>query len=266
MRIALKIAYDGTRFYGFQRQPDLRTVEGDIIKVLKKLRIIEDVREANFKGASRTDRGVSAFGNVIAFDTVKPELTEPRILNHHLRDIWILGKAEVPEDFHPRFWAKNKIYRYYLFDDGIDVTKLKACAKVFLGEHDFSNFAHLEEFKNPVREVNRIDVFSRGRIIVVEIEGKSFLWEMARRIVTALKLCSLGVLSIKDVELMLKEKVGKKLPPAPPENLVLWEVVYEGIKFKKDAYAIEKVKREFLEGFRKYLTKSAILEDWLISL
>lgn len=266
MRIALKIAYDGTRFYGFQRQPDLRTVEGDIIKVLKKLRIIEDVREANFKGASRTDRGVSAFGNVIAFDTAKPELTEPRILNHHLRDIWILGKAEVPEDFHPRFWAKNKIYRYYLFDDGIDVTKLKACAKVFLGEHDFSNFAHLEEFKNPVREVNRIDVFSRGRIIVVEIEGKSFLWEMARRIVTALKLCSLGVLSIKDVELMLKEKVGKKLPPAPPENLVLWEVVYEGIKFKKDAYAIEKVKREFLEGFRKYLTKSAILEDWLISL
>ena len=266
MRIALKIAYDGTRFYGFQRQPDLRTVEGDIIKVLKKLRIIEDVREANFKGASRTDRGVSAFGNDIAFDTVKPELTEPRILNHHLRDIWILGKAEVPEDFHPRFWAKNKIYRYYLFDDGIDVTKLKACAKVFLGEHDFSNFAHLEEFKNPVREVNRIDVFSRGRIIVVEIEGKSFLWEMARRIITALKLCSLGVLSIKDVELMLKEKVGKKLPPAPPENLVLWEVVYEGIKFKKDAYAIEKVKREFLEGFRKYLTKSAILEDWLISL
>jgi len=107
MRIALKIAYDGTRFYGFQRQPDLRTVEGDIIKVLKKLRIIEDVREANFKGASRTDRGVSAFGNVIAFDTAKPELTEPRILNHHLRDIWILGKAEVPEDFHPRFWAKN---------------------------------------------------------------------------------------------------------------------------------------------------------------
>lgn len=266
MRIALKMAYDGTRFYGFQRQPDLRTVEGDIIKVLKKLRIIEDVREANFKGASRTDRGVSAFGNVIAFDTAKPELTEPRILNHHLRDIWILGKAEVPEDFHPRFWAKNKIYRYYLFDDGIDVTKLKACAKVFLGEHDFSNFAHLEEFKNPVREVNRIDVFSRGRIIVVEIEGKSFLWEMARRIITALKLCSLGVLSIKDVELMLKEKVGKKLPPAPPENLVLWEVVYEGIKFKKDAYAIEKVKREFLEGFRKYLTKSAILEDWLISL
>jgi len=266
MRIALKIAYDGTRFYGFQRQPDLRTVEGDILKVLKKLRIIEDVREANFKGASRTDRGVSAFGNVIAFDTAKPELTEPRILNHHLRDIWILGKAEVPEDFHPRFWAKNKIYRYYLFDDGIDVTKLKACAKVFLGEHDFSNFAHLEEFKNPVREVNRIDVFSRGRIIVVEIEGKSFLWEMARRIITALKLCSLGVLSIKDVELMLKERVDKKLPPAPPENLVLWEVVYEGIKFKKDAYAIEKVKREFLEGFRKYLTKSAILEDWLISL
>ena len=266
MRIALKIAYDGTKFYGFQRQPDLRTVEGEVIKVLKKLRIIESVKEANFKGASRTDRGVSAFGNVIAFDTAKPELTEPRILNHHLRDIWILGKAEVPEDFHPRFWAKNKIYRYYLFDDGIDVTKLKACAKVFLGEHDFSNFAHLGEFKNPVREVNRIDVFSRGRIIVVEIEGRSFLWEMARRIITALKLCSLGVLSIKDVELMLKERVDKKLPPAPPENLVLWEVVYEGIKFKKDAYAIEKVKREFLEGFRKYLTKSAILEDWIISL
>ncbi|KPU63030.1 pseudouridine synthase [Thermococcus sp. EP1] len=266
MRIALKIAYDGTKFYGFQRQPGLRTVEGEVIRVLKKLGIIEDIREANFKGASRTDRGVSAFGNVIAFDTNRLDLTEPRILNHYLNDVWVLGNASVPEDFHPRFWAMSKVYRYYLFNEGIDLIKLKSCAELFIGEHDFSNFARLEEFKNPVRIVRRIDVVPRGKIIMIEIEGESFLWEMVRRIVTALKLCGMGILSEEEISFMLKEKVDKKLPPASPENLVLWEIKYENIEFKKDSYAIEKVKREFFERFRMYLTRAAIFEDWIISL
>lgn len=266
MRIALKIAYDGRRFYGFQRQPKLRTVEGEIIKALTKLGIIEDPRDANFKGASRTDRGVSAFGNVIAFNTSRPELTYPRILNHHLRDVWVLGRAQVPEDFHPRFWSRGKVYRYYLLDEGFDIEKMKSCAELFVGIHDFSNFARIEGNKNPIRKIDKVRVLPSGNVIVVEIKGESFLWEMVRRIVTALKLCGSDVLSIEEIKRMLKEKVGRKLPPAPPENLVLWEVKYDGVFFEKDPYAVEKVKKEFFEKFAQHLITASIFEDWFTSL
>jgi len=266
MRVALKIAYDGRRFYGFQRQPNLRTVEGEIIRVLTKLGIIENPKDANFKGASRTDRGVSAFGNVVAFNTFKPELTSPRILNHHLKDVWVLGRAQVPEDFHPRFWSKGKVYRYYLLNEGFDIEKMKSCAEIFVGVHDFSNFAKLEEDKNPTRKIDRIEILQRGKVITVEVEGESFLWEMVRRIITALKLCASGALSIEEVKRMLEEEVDKKLPPAPPENLVLWEVKYDEIFFEKDPYAVEKAKREFFERFAQHLITASIFEDWFTSL
>ena len=69
MRVALKIAYDGTRFHGYARQPNVRTVEGEILHSLRRAKLLDDPRAARFEGASRTDRGVSALGNVIAFDS-----------------------------------------------------------------------------------------------------------------------------------------------------------------------------------------------------
>ncbi|ADT83386.1 tRNA pseudouridine(38-40) synthase TruA [Thermococcus barophilus] len=263
MRIALKIAYDGSKFYGFQRQPGLRTVEGEIIRVLQKLDVIESPENANFKGASRTDRGVSALGNVIAFNTENPKLAQPRVLNHHLRDIWVLGVAQVSDDFHPRFWAKSKIYRYYLVDEGFDVNAMKECARLFVGTHDFSAFARVEKFKDPIREVNRLEIIPRGDLIIIEIEGKSFLWEMVRRIVTALKLCGFGIVETEDIRKMLEGRTDKKLPPSPPENLVLWEIKYENIIFQIDEYSLRKIKQEFFERFSSFLVKAGMFKDWL---
>lgn len=266
MRIALKIAYDGSKFYGFQRQPGLKTVEGEIIRVLQKLNLIESPEKANFKGASRTDKGVSAFGNVVAFNTENLKLAQPRILNHHLRDVWVLGIAQVPDDFHPRFWAKSKIYRYYLVNEGFDVEAMRECAKLFVGTHDFSAFAKLEKFKDPIREVSRLEIIPRGEVIVIEIEGKSFLWEMVRRIVSALKLCGLGVIGVEDIRRMLEGKMDKKLPPAPPENLFLWEIKYDKVSFQVDEYSIKKIREEFFERFSHALVRASIFREWLSSL
>ncbi|AHF79866.1 tRNA pseudouridine(38-40) synthase TruA [Thermococcus paralvinellae] len=263
MRIALKIAYDGSKFYGFQRQPELRTVEGEIIKVLQKLNLIESPEKANFKGASRTDRGVSAFGNVVAFDTENPKLAQPRILNHHLRDVWVLGIAQVPEDFHPRFWAKSKIYRYYLVNEGFDIDAMKECGRLFVGTHDFSAFAKLEKFRDPIREVTKLEIIPKGDIIVIEIEGKSFLWEMVRRIVTALKLCGLGIIKAEDIRRMLNRKTNKRLPAAPPENLVLWEIKYDKVNFQIDEYSLKKIRQEFFEKFSYALIRTSIFKDFL---
>ncbi|ASJ04316.1 tRNA pseudouridine(38-40) synthase TruA [Thermococcus barossii] len=267
MRMALRIAYDGTAFYGFQRQPDVRTVEGELIKVLSKLGVIENAESSNFKGASRTDRGVSAFFNVVSFDvSAKPHLIRAEVLNHHLRDAWVLGVAEVPDDFHPRFWAKSKTYRYYLIDEGFREEAMIDCARIFTGTHDFSAFARLEPGKDPVRELTRVEINRRHGYYVVELEGKSFLWEMARRIVNAIRLCGLGLMEPGEVEGMLAGNYGKKVPPARPEGLILWNITYEGIEFKGDERGLNKAKRDIFERYSRALTRAALFGDVLIEL
>lgn len=261
-RIALKVAYDGSAFYGFQRQPGLRTVEGEILRALTRVGVIEDTGSANFKGASRTDRGVSALGNVVAFNTERPELTLPRILNHHLRDVWVLGRAVVSLDFNPRYASRGKTYRYYVVGE-IDVVALRECASLFVGMHDFSNFARLEKHKNPVRSIKSIEVLQKGPVTVLEFRGESFLWEMVRRITTALLMCSRGELSTDDVRAMLNREVKKKLPPAPPENLVLWEVELPGVSFEMEREAREKLERDFFERYARAAVRAALFRDFL---
>ncbi|AHL21942.1 tRNA pseudouridine(38-40) synthase TruA [Thermococcus nautili] len=267
MKLALRVAYDGTAFYGFQRQPGVRTVEGELIRVLTKLKIIESPEENDFKGASRTDRGVSAFFNVVSFvPGERSDLARPEVLNHHLRDVWVLGVAEVPADFHPRFWATSKTYRYYLVDEGFDLEKIRECAKLFEGTHDFSAFAKLEPGRDPIREITRISIVPRHGYYVVEITGKSFLWEMVRRIVNALRFCGLGLLEQEDVRAMLAGTYRKKVPPAPPENLVLWHIEYPGVDFKTDEKGLAKAKRDLFERYSRALTRAALFGDCLVEL
>ncbi|WP_297549590.1 tRNA pseudouridine(38-40) synthase TruA [Thermococcus sp.] len=267
MKLALRIAYDGTAFYGFQRQPDVRTVEGELIRVLKKLKIVESPEENDFKGASRTDRGVSAFFNVVSFiPSERADLARPEVLNHHLRDVWVLGVSEVPEEFHPRFWARSKTYRYYLVNEGFDLERVLECARLFEGTHDFSAFARLEPGRDPIREVSSLRVLPRNGYYVIEVTGKSFLWEMVRRIVNALRFCGLGLLEPEEIREMLSGKYRKKVSPAPPENLVLWHIEYPGIKFKTDDRGLAKAKRDLFERYSRALTRAALFGDCLVEL
>ncbi len=267
MRVALRVAYDGTVFYGFQRQPDVRTVEGDIVQVLEKLNVIEDAGSAHFKGASRTDKGVSAFFNVVSFDVSRRlDLVRPEVLNHHLRDIWVLGVAEVPCEFHPRFWAKSKTYRYYLIDEGLDLKAMKECAGMFVGTYNFKAFARLEPGKNPVRKLTRVDVTGRRGYILIEIEGESFLWEMARRIVNALRFCGLGLMDAREIQEMLTGDYTKKVPAAAPEGLILWHIAYEGLKFRGNEMGLKKAKRDLFERYSRALTRAALFGDILVNL
>ncbi|WP_456367664.1 tRNA pseudouridine(38-40) synthase TruA [Thermococcus sp.] len=267
MKFALRIAYDGTAFYGFQRQPDVRTVEGELIRILEKLNVIESPEESEFRGASRTDRGVSAFFNVVSFvPKSRPDLIRPEVLNHHLRDVWVLGVAEVPDDFHPRFWAKSKTYRYYLVNEGFEFERIVECAGLFEGTHDFSAFAKLEPGRNPVREVTSVKIIQRTGYYILEITGKSFLWEMVRRIANALRFCGLGLLEVGEIEEMLSGMWRKKIPPAPPDNLVLWHIEYPGIEFKTDERGLARAKRDLFERYSRALTRAALFGDCLVEL
>jgi len=223
MRVALKFAYDGSLFWGYQRQPNVRTVEGDIIKVLNRTKMIQGVRENNFQGSSRTDRGASAVGNVIAFDTDFNEGQMLRALNSNVKDVYFWGFAEVNDDFNPRH-ARQRWYRYHL-DKGLDLDGLKRASSLFVGEHDFKNFCRRSE-RSTVRRMDSIKVSRKRNFIYLDIKGESFLWNMVRRMVSALVKYANGEIPKKAItEALAGKQTDFGLAPAHP--LFLMDVTYD---------------------------------------
>jgi tRNA pseudouridine38-40 synthase len=223
MRVALKFGYDGSRFWGYQRQPDVRTVEGDIIAAMEKTSMMPDFEESNFQSSSRTDRGASAIGNVLAFNTDfrKEELL--RALNSSLENIYVWGIADVEEDFNPRY-AKQRWYRYHL-DKDLDLDLLKGASGIFIGEHDFENFCKKND-KPTVRTVDSITLTREKEFIFFDIKGQSFLWNMVRRIVSAATKFARGEISREDIENALGGKEAD-LGRVPAHPLVLMDVSYD---------------------------------------
>lgn len=170
-KIALKIAYIGTNFHGLQRQPNHRTVEGELIYTLKKLGYIDNVYDSKFGIAGRTDKGVHSLGNVVSFMSEREIIINQ--INHKLPDdIQIIAKAPVRYGFKPRY-AKCKHYRYMFFENDLNISAMRELASIFQGEHDFTNFSKRNESqKTMVRTINKIDVVS-SEGSVASSEGSS---------------------------------------------------------------------------------------------
>jgi len=242
MRIAIKFAYDGKFFHGFARQPDLKTVEGDLINALVKQNIIKDLNESFFRIGSRTDKGVSALGNVVAFNTNFFKKDIIKNLSDELENILIYGYAEVDSDFNPRY-AKYRHYRYFLKNDGFDFEKLIDAANVFTGKHNFSNFARVESFKDPVRTIDNIVFSEENNIIIIDFFAQTFLWHQIRRIVSSLEKIGMGKIEKDQIINALnnpKEKFDFGLAPAEP--LILQDVIYD-FQFEKDINLFNKLKK-----------------------
>jgi len=123
MRIAIKFAYNGMNFQGYARQPKLKTVEGDIIDLLIVNNIIKDAKESKFRSASRTDKGTSALGNVIAFNTLLNKDLVFNKLKNNKKNILFYGIKNVEHDFYPRY-AKLRVYSYYLKKQDYGIEKI----------------------------------------------------------------------------------------------------------------------------------------------
>jgi len=219
-RIGLRIAYDGTRFFGFQRQPDKVTVEGELILALRKIGAIADSRSAYYRLSSRTDKGVSALGNVVSIDTSFPRHRLPRAINSNVAGMWCTGTALLPDDFDVRH-AASRTYACYLPDCGEDIKAMRAAGRSFMGAHNFSRYAK-EDGRSPVRTVERIAVERKDGMLVFTIQGESFLWNQVRRMVWALQQVGADKAKARDIspETFKLKRVGI----APAESLVLTEV------------------------------------------
>jgi len=241
MRIALKFAYNGEIFYGYARQPNLKTVEGEIIKTLIKHGFIEDTKESVFQSASRTDKGVSALCNVVAFNsTYKPKQILEK-LTKEAGDIIFYAIDQIDDDFNPRY-AKSRFYRYYLTKKDLDVDKVTKTLAVFTGKHDFTNFARVENFKNPVRKIENIVLTESEDFLIIDVFAPNFLWNQIRRIISATQKVATGKLDKQEVVEALSnpEKiVDYNMVSAKP--LILKDIDYD-VDFYYDKKMLDKTK------------------------
>ena len=255
-RWKITIEYDGTDYAGFQIQDDILTVQEAIETALYKF----CQQKIKITVAGRTDSGVHALGQVAHFDldyknddgTERPitGFEIAKAINAHLipQPITILGAEEVDENFHARFSALNKTYRYRLInrphplalDKGfawwlkrpLDVSLMQDAATIFLGEHDFTTFRDTEcQAKSPVRTLDELTVESRqmtvGQEIIFTVRGKSFLHHQVRNMVGTLTLVGEGKWTKEDVQTALdaKDRTAGG-PTAPAEGLYLVSIDY----------------------------------------
>lgn len=244
MRLALKFAYNGKNFHGYARQPKLRTVEGEIINKLIDKNYISSPQDANLKSASRTDKGVSALVNVIVFETENFNKNIPDDLYSEFSDILFYNVLEVPPEFNPRY-AKNRWYRYYFPDENIDFDQLTSTASLFTGENDFSNFARIEENKNPVRILDNIVFTKKNNYLIIDFFAQNFLWQQIRRIISAIEKVQQGKFK-KDHIVNALNNPNKKVDfgLSSPEPLLLYDIIYNFDFPVDDKWKIRKDKFE----------------------
>ncbi|MFY9799789.1 MAG: tRNA pseudouridine(38-40) synthase TruA [Methanoregula sp.] len=222
MRLAFRVSYLGSSFYGSQMQAANRTVEGEFIAACQRLSLFSDWRKAGFQFAGRTDRGVHASGQVAAFTTDVPDRAIDTLNLQLPPDCWCTGVAEVVPEFHPRYDAKSRTYRYYFSKTPSDRTAMERAAQYFTGSHNFTNFARVRD-KNPWRKILDIGIGQEEGFVYVEVKAQSFLWHQVRCMAAALLLVGEGEADESFISSLLEGEVNRPLQPAPAEGLILRE-------------------------------------------
>ena len=243
-RIKLTVAYDGTDYCGWQIQKNGITVEEVLNRALSRL----TGEEITVVGASRTDAGVHARGNVAVFDT-DTRIPAERIVyavNALLpEDVVVVRSEEVPAGWHPRKCVSVKTYEYrilnkefpdpdrrrdtYFVSFSLDIERMRRAAEYLKGEHDFKSFCSAQTaVETTVRTIYDLDIKKEGEIITIRVRGNGFLYNMVRIIAGTLAGVGRGYFEPEDMERMLEAKDRTQAGvTAPPQGLTLVGIEYE---------------------------------------
>ena len=235
MKYMMVISYDGSKFHGFQRQKNVRNVQGYLESKLSNI-LNEDIF---VKGAGRTDRGVHAKYQVIHFETNKKIYNLKNKLNNVLLDMKVKKIKKVNTNFHARHSVKNKTYlykvdlsnkldnNYYLkvhYD--LDINKIKEASKLFIGTHNFKNFVAGERLDYNSTILN-IKIYKIGKVLYFKFKGIGFYRYMIRNLIGSLLEVGKGKVNIKVIHDMLdKYEIEKRLPTSSPNGLYLIKINY----------------------------------------
>lgn len=226
------IEYDGTNYFGWQRQSDNKkfpTIQGTLEKALQKI----FNKRITVTASGRTDTGVHALGQVGSFkvSTKIPASNILRALNTYLpEDIVVKDIKQVPLSFNPRFNAKKKWYRYTILHRSsvfnrhyavyypyeINLRLMRQAGRIMKGRH-----------KMFMRKIHKVDLKKNGEFIYIDIIGEGFLYKMVRRIVGILIDVGRGKIKMEDVDRLISGyKIGSEIQTAPARGLMLMKVYY----------------------------------------
>ena len=244
MRLLAKVKYKGTRYAGWQRQPNVLSIQEVIETELSKY----FNREITIYGAGRTDAGVHAFGQRFHFDVDVTDLVIDKLLYSINRmlpdDIQIDDIEQVEDDFHARYDAKAKVYNYlisfeskspffyetcYLYPKGFDFEKFKEALNHFVGKHNFKNFTSKEEDQDGfVRDIYFIDALKDNELVSVTLKGNGFMRYMIRFIVGYAIDVAIGKYDIESIDDLLDDNSERHIvsSKAPAQGLILVNVEY----------------------------------------
>lgn len=242
--IKLTIAYDGTRYSGWQFQKNGRSIQETIQKAIRKV----TGEKASLTGSGRTDAGVHAAAQVANFRTRSrlPVKNIQMALNRFLPgDIAIVRCEEADIDFNSRHCAKSKLYRYTIFNGDflsplvrhfaakcfykLDIPDMRKAARLLAGRHDFRAFEAVDgQKKDSVRTIKRIGVAKDGSLVYIDIEADGFLYNMARAIAGVLVEAGRGKITPEDVKKILagRDRRANCGPTMPAKGLCLIRVRY----------------------------------------
>jgi tRNA pseudouridine38-40 synthase len=246
LRFALKFAYYGGGFFGYARQPNLKTVEGEIIKTLIENNLIYDTKKSFFRSASRTDKDVSSLGNVISFDSNSNKDQVFSILKNLSDDIIFYGIKKVKDDFNPRY-AKKRHYRYHLKTYTLDLEKTISALSIFPGEHNFSNFARVEDSKNPVRTIDNIIYEIKDNYLIVDFFAPNFLWNQIRRIISAIEKVGMGKVTKEELEeALLNPDKSVDFNVTSAKSLILKDIFYDfDFEYRTQKNKLKRLEKRF---------------------
>lgn len=253
MRIKLTIEYDGTKFFGWQKQDEFNSVQETIEEAINS--VINYQERVELFGAGRTDTGVHAKGQVAHFDLTAPELINKwkdnlgkfvLAVNFYLHDkgTVVISAEAAPDDFHARFSAQMRHYQYIIYNRDIksviydnrvwhvatklDENKMNAAAQDFIGTHNLNAFRSRHcNAKNPVRTISKISVHRDADFVIMDIAAKSFLHNQVRIIIGTLKDIGTGKLPPDAISALLKSQDRTQAGiTAPPFGLYFMNVDY----------------------------------------
>ena len=256
-RFKIYLEYEGTRYSGWQKQENAKTIQGTIVKVANEIFGNDFV---DLQGSGRTDSGVHALCQVAHLDSktvLAPEIIRLKLNDLLPHDINILEVEKASQNFHARHDAKSRSYLYQIskrrtafgknfvwwIKDKLDFKKMESASKLFIGMHNFSSFSDDDpEEKSTKVLIDDIQIKEEGDLILIRIVGSHFIWKMVRRIVGVLVEVGRGNKTEKDIIKYLNVKSNEVAKfTAPPSGLFLEKVLYGGEKLTKEVDSIIKI-------------------------
>ncbi|MEM2142877.1 MAG: tRNA pseudouridine(38-40) synthase TruA [Candidatus Thorarchaeota archaeon] len=264
-----RVFYLGTNYYGSQIQPGLPTIQGELIDAISRWSG-ETHSEESVRLAGRTDRGVHSIGQLVLIRTGLP-ISLKEINKQLPDDITLWAFRQVPSTYEPRFEVLLRHYLYCLEISSLSLDLGRMCnaARMLIGTHDYSSLAKQDGNRPMTTTLLNIDLSIAGNVLLIDVYGTGFLWNLVRRIVTFLMDVGVGLLPDDAARLILDSSPPRRYGnrPSYPEGLILVESAVP-LYLAPDKGAIKRIRKTIATKLALYqrLSTSLTVVDWITSM